>query len=48
MFDNQGIRASLGFPEVKWLYLTGDVDKSERFSCQIFSEFNVTKIIKIC
>jgi len=37
----------LGFPKVKWLHLAGEVDKSVRFSCQIFSEFNVPKIIKI-
>ena len=29
-----------GFPKVKWLHLTGAVDKSVRF-------FNVPKIIKI-
>ena len=37
----------LGFPKVKWLHLAGEVDKSVRFSCQIFSGFNVPKIIKI-
>jgi len=36
-----------GFPKVKWLNLTGEVDKSVRFACQIFSGFNVPKIIKI-
>ena len=25
-----------GFPKVKWLHLTGEVDKSVRFSCQNF------------
>jgi len=35
------------FPKVKWLHLTGEVDKSVRCSCQIFSGFNVTKIINI-
>ena len=30
-----------GFPKVKWLHLKGEVDKSVRFSCQIFSRFNV-------
>jgi len=33
----------LGFPKVKWLHL----DIYVRFSCQLFSEFNVPKIIKI-
>jgi len=33
-----------GFP--KWLYLTGKVDKSVRYSGQIFSGFNAPKIIK--
>jgi len=37
----------LGFPKVKWLHLAGEVDKSVRFSCQIFSGFNVPEIIKI-
>ena len=32
----------LGFPEVNWLHLTGEMDKSIRCSRQIFSE-----IIKI-
>jgi len=39
-----------GFPKVKWLqwlHMTGDVDKSVRCSCQIFSGFYVPKIIKI-
>jgi len=36
-----------GFPKVKWLHLTGEVDKSVSCSCQIFSEFNVPKFIKI-
>jgi len=31
-----------GFPEVKWLHLTGEVDESAvRYSRQIFSGFNV-------
>jgi len=33
-----------GFPKVKWLHLTGEMDKSVRFSCQIFSGFHVPKI----
>jgi len=36
-----------GFPKVKWLHLTGEVDKSVRFACQIFSEFNIPKIKKM-
>ena len=30
-----------------WLHLTGEMDKSVRFSCSIFSGFNMPKIIKI-
>jgi len=33
--------------KVQWLHVTGEVDKSVRCSCQIFSGFNVPKIIKI-
>ena len=36
-----------GFPKVMWLYLTGELDKSVRCSSQIFSGFNIPKIIKI-
>ena len=36
-----------GFPKAKWLHLTGEVDKSIRLACQIFSGFNVPKITKI-
>jgi len=39
-----------GFPKVlwlKWLHVTDEVDKSVRFSCQIFTGFNMPKIIKI-
>jgi len=36
-----------GFHKVKWLSLTGEVDKSAKHSCQIFSGFNIPKIIKI-
>jgi len=36
-----------GFPQVKWLYLTGEVDKPVRFSCQTFSGFNTPNIVKI-
>jgi len=35
-----------GFPKVKWLHLTGKVDKSVRWSCQIFSGFNIPKLLK--
>ena len=35
-----------GFPKVKWLHLTGEVDKSVRCSCQIVSGFNVPKSSK--
>ena len=38
---------TFGFPRVKWLHLTGEVGKSVRCSCQIFSGFNIPKIIKI-
>jgi len=36
-----------GFPKSKWLHVTGEVDKSVRVSCQIFSRFNGPQIIKI-
>ena len=36
-----------GFPKVKWLHVVGEVDKSVRCSCQIFSGFNISKIITI-
>jgi len=36
-----------GFPKVKWLNLTGEVEKSVRFSYEIFREFNIPKIINI-
>jgi len=35
------------FPKVKWLHLTGEVDKSVRFSCQIFSGFTVPNSVRI-
>jgi len=34
-------------PKVKWLNFTGEEEKSARLSCQIFSGFNMPKIIKI-
>jgi len=42
-----------GFPKLKWIHLTGDVDKSVKkitinvTKSQIFPGFNVPKIIKI-
>ena len=36
-----------GFPKVKWLHPTGEVDKCVRYLCQISSGFNVPNIIKI-
>jgi len=39
-------RTFFAFPRVKWLHLTGDVDKSVKCSCHIFSGFNIPKIIK--
>jgi len=35
------------FPNVKWLHLAGVVEECVRFSCQIFSGFNLPKIIEI-
>ena len=35
-----------GFAKVKWLHLTGEVDKAVRFSCKIFTGFNVQKSLK--
>ena len=36
-----------GFPKVKWLQYTGEVGKCTSYWCQIFSEFNTSKIVKI-
>ena len=36
-----------GFPKVKWLHKTREVDKSVSYSCKIFSGFDVQKLIKI-
>jgi len=36
-----------GFPNVQWLHLTGEMDEWVRYSCQIFSGFNIPKFIKI-
>jgi len=38
---------TFGFPKVKWLHLTGEVNKFVRCSFQNFSGFNLAKIIKI-
>jgi len=35
-----------GFPKVKWLHLTGEVDKSVSYSCQMFSGSNYQKLLK--
>jgi len=35
------------FFNVNWLHPTGEVDKSVSCSCQLFSGFNVPKLIKI-
>jgi len=36
-----------GFPKVKWLHLTGEMDKSVSGLYQISSGLNTPKIIKI-
>ena len=36
-----------GFLKVKWLQYTGNVGKCTSCRCQIFSGFNIPKIIKI-
>jgi len=36
-----------GFPKVKWLHMTGEVDKYVEYSYQISSGFNLPKMIKI-
>ena len=36
-----------GFLKVKWLQYTGNVGKCTSYQCQIFSEFETPKIIKI-
>jgi len=42
------LKMIFGFPKVKWLHLTGEADKSVRFSWQIFSGFNTPKITSRC
>jgi len=34
------------FPKVKWLHTTGEMDKSVRCLCEIFSGFNIPKTLK--
>jgi len=46
-YVNNNVEKWLGFLKVKWLRLTDEVNKSVRCSCQIFSIFNIPKIIKI-
>ena len=41
-----GVVIGSGFLKVKWLHLTGEVGKSVRSSCQIFSGFNIPKLLK--
>jgi len=45
--NNTAENVVFGFPKVKWLHLTSEVDKSARFSGQIFSGFYMPEIIKI-
>jgi len=45
--NNTVVKDLFGFPKVKWLHLTGEEEQSAQFSCEIFSLFNVPKIIKI-
>ena len=35
------------YPKVNWLQLTGEMDKSVRFLCQIFLRFNEPKSLKL-
>jgi len=35
-----------GFPKVKWLQYTGEVGQYTRYWYQIFSGFNVPKVIR--
>ena len=46
-FSGPGENDFFGFPKLEWLHVTREVDKSVRPSPQIFSGFNVPKIIKI-
>jgi len=44
---NHNVEKLFGFPKVKWLHLTGEVDKSVKCSYQIFSGFYIPKIIRV-
>jgi len=44
---NNIVNSFFGFPKVMWLHLTGKVDKSVSFLCEIFTIFNTLKISKI-
>ena len=36
-----------GFPKVKWLQYTGKVGKCRSYQCNIFSGYNIPKLIKV-
>ena len=44
--NNNVENAFSGFPKVKWLHLTDEVEKSVRWSCHIFSAFTYQKLLK--
>jgi len=44
--DDEFDKWLFGFPKVKWLHLTGVVDKSVRRSSEIFSGFIDKKLLK--
>jgi len=44
--NNTVKNAFFGFPKVKWLHLTGKVDKSVRLSCEILSGFIMPESLK--
>ena len=46
-YMNHNVEKLFGFPKVKWLHLTGEVDKSVKCSYQIFSGFYIPKIIRV-
>jgi len=44
---NNGVENDcFGFSKVKWLHLTGEVDRPVRCSCRICSGFNIQKLMK--
>ena len=45
--NNSAENGMFWFSKVKWLHVTGEVDKSVRRSRQMFSGLNLPKIIKI-